>query len=275
MGALSINDIKHREVPLVFGFGGGVNSMAGLILLQRHGIRPDLISFADTKGEKPETYNYLSEFAQIWCLEHQFPQITIVNKESPRTGDVSLEEECLRRETMPSRAFGMSSCAMRWKIEPQEKFLNHWPPALDAWVKGQKPIKVLGIDAGEDHRAKISEDSKLRYWYPLVEFDLDREACVELIINEGLPVPPKSACFYCPSSTKSEILTLAREHPDLYARAVTLETKALTSLRHDLRNVKGLGRHWPWKGLLEADEKARLELSETPVEACIICTSGA
>jgi hypothetical protein len=216
----------------------------------------------------------MEEVMRPWLLVHQFPEITRVAKASPRTGDESLEAECLRRETLPSRAFGLSSCAMRWKIEPQEKFLNHWPPAKAAWAAGKKPIKVLGYDDGEDHRARIHEDDKLRYWYPLREWELDRGACVSAITGAGLPVPPKSACFYCPSSTKPEVLALAREHPDLFARAVDMERRALTSTRHDLRTVKGLGRHWSWEWLVAATERERAAALEAPVERCMVCHDG-
>ncbi|QDU97641.1 hypothetical protein Pla8534_54920 [Lignipirellula cremea] len=42
--------------PLVVAYGLGVDSTAMLIGLQRRGVRPDLILFANTGGEKPETY---------------------------------------------------------------------------------------------------------------------------------------------------------------------------------------------------------------------------
>lgn len=257
-------------VPLLVGFGGGVNSMAALILLRNMGLKPDLITFADTAGEKPGTYAYF-DLVAAWLKLVGFPPLTIVKKVSPRTGDDSLEEESLRRETLPSRAFGMSSCAMRWKIEPQEKFLNHWPPAVECWSRDVKPIKVLGYDGGEARRASISEDKKLRYWYPLFEAGVDREDCEALIRREGLPVPPKSACFFCPSSTKAEVLALSAEHPDLFARAVAMERRALGNDHHPLRDVKGLGRHWAWGELVEMSA-AQLALQlDRPVESCMVC----
>jgi hypothetical protein len=256
--------------PLLLGFGGGVNSVATLILLRNYGLRPQLVTFANTRGEKPGTYAYLAVVEQ-WLHTHWGLPLTQVVKSSPRTGDESLEAESLRRETLPSRAFGMSSCAMRWKIEPQEKFLNHWPPARECWARGRKPIKVLGYDGGEQRRASVHDDDKLRYWYPLLEADLDRDACIRLIESEGLPVPPKSACFYCPSSTKAEVLWLAEAHPDLFARAVKMEETALGNTRYPLREVKGLGRHWAWKDLVQMAPAERTALLEQPVEACTVC----
>lgn len=272
-------NVRNRNVPLVVGFGGGVDSVAALIWLRNQGIVPDLISFADTgawwshgePGEKPETYAHIDNVVRPWLAANGFPELTVVHKESPRVGDLSLEQECLRRETLPSRAFGMSSCAMRWKIEPQEKFLNHYPPAKAAWAAGKKPIKLLGYDADEDHRVKVFEDGKLRYWYPLFDAGIGRTECEALILAEGLPLPPKSACFFCPSSTKAEVLRLAGEHPDLMRRALEIERRAIESVRHDLRNIKGLGRHWSWAHLLAANEAQRERMLEAPVEACTLC----
>jgi 3'-phosphoadenosine 5'-phosphosulfate sulfotransferase (PAPS reductase)/FAD synthetase len=42
--------------PLVVAYGLGVNSTAMLVEFAPRGIRPDPVLFADTGGEKPETY---------------------------------------------------------------------------------------------------------------------------------------------------------------------------------------------------------------------------
>lgn len=265
---------RPRHVPLIVGYGAGVNSLAVLIGLRDRDLRPDLISFADTRGEKPGTYAYFGLYLVPWLRKNGFPEHTTVVKESPEVGDLSLEAECLRRQTLPSRAFGMSSCAHRWKIEPQEKFLNHWPPAITCWQHGDKPIKALGYDDGESHRSGIESDGKLVYWYPLREWGWDREECERRIVAEGLPLPPKSACFFCPSSTKYEVLWLAKNHPDLFERAIAMERRALGNTEHPLQNVKGLGRHWSWEQLVNASESEREAMPSAPVESCTVCTEG-
>ena len=52
-------DRPHPDWPLVVAYGLGVNSTAMLVEFARRKIRPDLILFADTGGEKPETYRYM------------------------------------------------------------------------------------------------------------------------------------------------------------------------------------------------------------------------
>lgn len=46
------------ECPLIVAYGLGVDSTAMLVEFVKRGIRPDLILFADTGGEKPVTHQY-------------------------------------------------------------------------------------------------------------------------------------------------------------------------------------------------------------------------
>src|ERR1035441_4621830 len=58
--------LKARSKALmktVASYGGGVNSTAMLLGLAERSETVDLILFADTGGEKPETYAYVRRFA--------------------------------------------------------------------------------------------------------------------------------------------------------------------------------------------------------------------
>jgi len=54
---VTLAEVRQRpsEIPLVIADGLGVNLTALLIQLSRSDVRPDLILFADTGSEKPET----------------------------------------------------------------------------------------------------------------------------------------------------------------------------------------------------------------------------
>jgi hypothetical protein len=222
----------------VIADGLGVNSTALLIQLTRAGIRPDLILFADTGSEKPETYAYL-EIRRSWLSRVGFPDCIGVRRRGERVPDQSL-----RTGTLPSLAYGGKSCSLKWKVAPQDKFCKHWEPALWCWQSGQRVVKAIGYDAGPSDGRRIKEfrDPKYRFWYPLREFGLNRAACIELICSEGLPVPCKSACFFCPATKKQELVQLHGDHPDLVERALTIERRALPNLR----SVQGLGRSFAW-----------------------------
>lgn len=79
-----------------------------------------------------------------------------------------------------------------------------------------------------------------------MDWAIDRAGCEQIIRDEGLPVPPKSACFFCPASKKAEILWLREHHPELLDRALAIERGAIPSLT----SVKGLGRSFAWNDYL-------------------------
>jgi hypothetical protein len=68
-----------------------------------------------------------------------------------------------------------------------------------------------------------SYHERYTFRYPLREWGLDRAACGRIITAAGLPLPPKSACFFCPSMKPAEIDTLADDHPDYFRLALEME----------------------------------------------------
>lgn len=259
--------------PIVIACGGGTNSAAVIIEFVRRKQHFDLITFSDTKGEKPGTYAFLDSL-DAWLATKGRSPITRLRAVSPNPdrGYEGLEGMCLRLENLPSKAFGYKSCSQRYKIEPQQKFLNHWPLSKAAWAAGKKVVQVIGYDAGEPQRAKSYTNEKYDYWYPLIEWGWGREECVDAIKSAGLPLPGKSACFFCPSMRKPEVLALADEHPDLFARAVAMERRALAGGK--LGVVKGLGRHWSWEELVSASKSQREVLPEVSMSTDCACFDG-
>jgi hypothetical protein len=258
--------------PLVVSYGGGVNSIAMLIGMKERGERPDAIVFSDTRGEKPETYYYLDVILPKWLSENGFPPlIKVCRADFPnsKTGDISLEAECLRLGTLPSRAYGFGTCADKWKIDPFKWWSKTWQPAKDAWAAGGVVTRCIGYDAGEERRIGNTSDKGFDKRYPLLEWKWDREACLAAIDREGLPPLPKSACFYCPSSTKKEIIQLGKTDPDLLNRAIAIESNALASGRW---SIEGLGRRFSWKSLVATEDKS--SFPEAAVESCTICADG-
>jgi hypothetical protein len=57
----------------------------------------------------------------------------------------------------------------------------------------------------------------------------NREKCKQIIANAGLPVPVKSAWWFCPASKKHEISWLREHHPELLERALEIDRNARRS----------------------------------------------
>lgn len=247
-----MNDIKQ---PLIVSYGGGVNSTAMLVEFKRRNIQPDLILFADTGSERPETYNVIKKVSN-WCSLNRFPPIsTCKHFGGHKNHDDSLEDECLRGKRLPSIAYGFKSCSDKWKKRPSEAYLK---------ALGIGPYRrAIGFDAGESRRMKDGNDG-ITNWFPLIEWGIYREDCIEICKSEGLPTA-KSSCFFCPSMKKKEIFDLKLNHPDLLQRALRMEDNA------ELTSIKGLGRSFSWRSLIENDEaQGKLDFCDlsTPEVPC-------
>lgn len=255
------NNNNNNPVPpiLVANFGGGVDSTAMLIELVAQGRRPDYILFADTGAEHPETYTHIAYFSQ-WLVAQGFPAVTTVRRygadgqygeksRASKTGPgyTDIVGNCHQNKTLPSLAFGMKSCSLKWKAEP-----------MDKWLKtryGNRPIhKLIGYDAGPaDSRRAVNRNTdggQFTYEYPLRTWGWDREACEARIAAAGVKVPRKSACYFCPASKKWEVAQLAINHPKLFAEAIAVELGARHAgpggICQARSTVKGLGRNWAW-----------------------------
>lgn len=232
------------KAPLVVAYGMGVDSTAMLVGLASRGIRPDAILFADTGGEKDETYAYL-DVINPWLEKQGFPQVVVVKnvvgnfKHYPPYH--SLEENCLTNGTLPSEAFGFGSCSLKWKATPQKKWLKAWQPAIDCWAAGGKVLRAVGFDAsGADKKRRCAaesiDDPAFEYWYPLQDWGWDRARCAAEIAAAGLPVPPKSSCFFCPNMNPAEVAALPA---DKLRRIVFMESRA----KPRLQKIQGLWRN--------------------------------
>jgi hypothetical protein len=231
-------------------YGGGTNSVAMSVGLYERGIRPNEILFADTGAEKPHTYEHI-ELMQKWCESVGFPQITIL-----RATGKTLEQDCLDRHALPAIAYGFKTCSQRWKVQPQQVYINSYGK--------HDYVKLVGIDCDEPHRVKDYPDTR----YPLIEWGWGRDECIAAIKRHNLPLPGKSACFFCPSTKVHEIKWLSRNLPEYAERALALEANA------DLESIRGLGRTFSWKEVIDYDKRQMDFFCESLVQVDCGCYDG-
>lgn len=235
----------------ILTYGGGVNSVALAIEMVKRRMPIDYIIFSDTLAEKPETYAY-NLFFSDWLVSKGYPAITHL----PPYREEGLYGECIRLKRLPSIVYGFKSCSEKWKIRPFDKFCRE---------NGLFPAIIYkGIDAGESHRLSDYSDKEKEVFFPLVDWEIDRMGCVKIIIDERLPLPPKSSCFFCPSMKKNEVYELQKHNPKLFKKAIEMEENAA----ENLITVKGLMRDHAW-GVLT--QQQRIEF-DTPIHECQICS---
>lgn len=240
-------------------FGSGVDSTAMLVALRAAGLRPDVITFADTGGEKPETLLHIEKINKV-LRAWGWPLVDVCRKVPlAATGYTDLFGNCFANETLPSLAFSGKSCSLKWKKDPQDQFLKGvkkgpnarapHPLWLEARRSGERIVKLIGYDCGKADMRRSKgfkqSDPEFDFVYPLQIVGWTRRDCVRAISQVLGPalVPIKSACFFCPASKQWELYWLAAHHPDLLERALLLERNALTG-RHSRFDAVEFGATW-------------------------------
>jgi hypothetical protein len=207
----------------------------------------DQVLFADVGAEKLETLAFVPIF-RAWLAARGVPAevVRYVPKNFKNWPPYrTLTENLLTNGTLPGIAFGRGTCSQKWKAAPQHAWAQTWAPAREAWAAGRKVIKLIGYDAGtaDDRRYRVASalnDPLYEHRYPLREWGWTRPLSIARIRRAGLPVPPKSACFFCTAARPEEVRAL----PAAQLRQIVLiEARA----HPRLRNVDGLWRK-PVKG---------------------------
>ncbi|WP_280390462.1 hypothetical protein [Nocardia brasiliensis] len=223
--------------PSIISYGGGVQSTALLVLAVSERIPVDAAVFANgDDSENPATLRYVREIAVPWAADNGFP-VHIVDRVK-RDGTIETLWQRLMRPgsrslpipvRMSNGAPGTRSCTADFKI----KVIGRWLKAHGATAQAPATVSI-GISVDEIERANNRRSEPYeRIIYPLLDLRMRRVDCARLILDAGLPVPPKSSCFFCPLHRPTAWDALRVEQPELFDRACYLED-TLNQRRLDL-----------------------------------------
>lgn len=213
----------------VFSFGGGVQSTAALVLAAQGRIdyHTFLFSNVGVDSENPDTLTYIEHVSKPYALAHGLDLI-----ELSRPGETLLSRitgEANRGYVIPA-------------YTPDKKRLNNGSPGrrictedfkimvVAAWLKEhgateQNPAHV-GMGISREEAAARMRSSSLSYEildYPLVDLGIDRQQCLNIVADAGLPPPPRSACRFCPHHSLRYWQTLREKSPEQFQEVVDLE----------------------------------------------------
>lgn len=176
--------------------------------------KAELVVFADTGGEKGRTYELLQVY-EDWAAEMDFDWVQVRSKDGPLKEYVETRSVPIPVHT--EGAIGKRQCTDKWKIAPIEQYLH------GRFGKATPLIAQLAMTWGEAHRMRDPRVKRNANRYPLIEKHLGRQECIDIIKMAGLPVPPWSACYFCPLQNDARWREIASRHPEEFSKAVDLD----------------------------------------------------
>jgi hypothetical protein len=232
-------------------YGGGVQSTALLVLAAQGCIDFPLFVFSNVgdDSERAATLRYVEEYAKPYAAEHgiELAEVQRVRRDGTvETLHGRLTRPGSRSLPIPVRmsngAPGTRSCTADFKIKVVGKELKrrgatagrlctaHRADPASVKCKGRRCVEPriatigIGISVDEITRAnnRITEPHE-RIVYPLLDLGLRRIDCMRIIREAGLPVPPKSSCYFCPFHRPETWHDQRRDEPELFEKSCQLE----------------------------------------------------
>lgn len=236
----AVDGVKHRSLSL----GAGVQSST-LVMMMVTGDLPwvDSILFADTGDESELTLRHLDWLEeQVNLRTNGQVEVLRVNRGgrlSDRIRNRATGQGVINNDRFVSAPFytsgrpgkrggaggqGKRQCTREFKLEPLDRarrgLLGYLPrqriPAgsVEVWI---------GISTDEVVRAGAAFSAWQINRYPLLEQRMSRTDCIAWLEARGFPVPPKSACVFCPYKTNAEWRWLRDNDPKAWADAVEID----------------------------------------------------
>lgn len=235
--------IRLRAISL----GAGVQSSTAA-LLAKHGEitpMPDCGIFADTEDEPhftktfdPTTNRWIEGGVYGWLdwLERQLPfpvyRVSRGNlmKDSQRIARSKKSGKLYMKGNIPAFVLGPDGskgilgrkCTNDYKIVPIQKKVRE----LLGVKRGGKTVlceMLIGISMDEAIRMKPSRKPYIRNIYPLIDLRMSRKDCLNWMLRNNYPIPPRSACVSCPFHGDKEWKHLKENAPEDFASAVETE----------------------------------------------------
>lgn len=217
---------------VVLSHGAGVQTVTLCFMAARGDIgpMPDVAVFADTGGESRRVYEYLA-----W-MRPQLPfPVVIVRRPgaalAPLAIDVASGDRPRKGAPLPPwyvttpAGEGMlpKHCSAEFKRDVVVREIRRMLGGGRITAKAPLVELWLGMTTDELFRVGTNRKGYIHNRHPLVELNMTRQDCIRWLQARQYPVPPKSACVFCPYRKNSQWRVLRDESPDDFAEAVRVD----------------------------------------------------
>ena len=210
--------LQNVVQPLrVLSLGAGVQSSTVAMMMKHGEIEPaEFAVFADTGAEPVAVYHYLN-----WLEANMgMPLVKVMTGSGLTKG---IETACAEKKRVATPPLFTESggkifrqCTWDYKVVPIRK---HCRPL----AAGRGCVMVRGISFDEVQRAKPSDVKWATHEHPLVDKQMTRHDCMMWMVKHGYPIPPRSACVYCPFRCNVEWAKMRDLSPADFAEACRMD----------------------------------------------------
>lgn len=233
----------------ILSLGAGVQSTA-MLLMALDGVKvgrddngrpsriavPHAVIFADTGWEPEAVYENVARLtARLKDAMIPFYRISVGNiYEDWMEGDGRTGKKKDKGQPfipvpayvkMPSGLSGIArrQCTQNYKIFPIRQTVRRLMRKLGRTLIENSVQMYIGISYDEADRARESQVTYIENAYPLVDLRITREDCIDWMLGQGYPEPPRSACIGCPFHNDGYWLRMKNEKPGEFAQAVAFD----------------------------------------------------
>lgn len=253
----------HRPLRILSLGGGTQSCALALMSARGDLPRLDHVVFADTQGELPETYEYLDflkwelEVAKIPLhIVTAGSLYEALMQPGPTSNNPTPPAHVLNPDGTKGR-IGQYRCSYDFKRRIISRQVKALCGGRGAW-KRSNVEQWIGFSLDETGRMKPADECRCGHkrvsrgrksreyvrvhtsegctkcactaydpWqvnrWPLIEMEMKRGDTIRWFTEHGYPVPPRSACWFCPNSGNERWQSLKGEHPDLFEEACVLD----------------------------------------------------
>lgn len=255
--------MTEAQRPLTYlSLGAGVQSSA-LFVMAALGLRgcprPEVAVFADTQDEPKWVYRQV-EALTAFGEQHGLPVVHVTAGRLSNEVREHVQGLRKRRAAIPAFTIGDDGreamlprqCTAEYKLVPIKRYVRQ---RLGYRPRQRIPVgsatALIGLSFDECGRMKESLTAWIVNRWPLIDAAITRSGCVALLEAQGVPVPNKSACIYCPYHDDAYWMMLREREPESFAEAVAFDELIRDSSRVGL--VRPLYLHRSLKPLAEVE----------------------
>lgn len=235
---MQINSAGLVAEPFIYlSFGAGVQSSALLACstFGLHGVpRADVAIFADTQQEPPWVYDQVATLSAKSDIRIDTVTAGDLGAESIGAGFMRLPAFTVN-PTSGQRGMIRRQCTREYKIVPIQRHVRTLLGYRPRQKIRHQVIALVGISLDEIARAAPSREKWIERRHPLIDANLTRQDCVNILQSVGWPIPKKSACVFCPFHDDTYWADLKAHHPDEWASAVAFDQAIRNSTKLGIR----------------------------------------